>query len=679
MLLFLTVRVESTILKRTKLFEILVAVEDFCAAEGQVAMRFCYTGETLIREAALDQNTFLLTNGLGGYVSASAGFSAPRSDQGILVAAVKAPNERINMVHRVCEVLEVGEDKQFLTAQRFADGTGEDGETCLLEFDYEKLPSWEYETLGVRVQRQCVMAYEENTSAILYRVENRSEKPCTLTLTPFFKFVPKEDVLTAPFSFTYETGKVTGNGHTLYIDATGEMEQIHPLWQTLSYSEDAKDGRPDRGMAGACCRVRKTVAAGETAELEVVFSAKENAPSAKKLREEMLARLERVEENGGFQDPVARQLTLAADAYIARRDSTDGKTILAGYPLFSDWGRDTMIALPGCCFATNRFEDAKSILRTFLAYEKDGLVPNLFPEGGNAPMYNTVDAALLLIDCVWQYVQRTGDWEFAREAWPHLENIVACYRTGTHHGIGMDTDGLIFAGQGLDQVTWMDVCVQGVLPTPRHGKPVEINAYWHNALVIMDAVAKELALDTKDYAALAETVKRSFLEKFYIPEKGYLKDVLSGTEADEQIRCNQIWALSMSFTMLPEAWEKAVLATVEKHLYTPWGLRTLSPEDKQYHGYYGGEQFDRDMAYHQGTTWVFPMGAFYRAKLRIEKDTRAVEKGLANLQVMMTQGCAGQLPEIYDGDHPYEGKGCFGQAWSVGEMLRVFELLEKDK
>ena len=459
---------------------------------------------------------------------------------------------------------------------------------------------------------------------------------------------------------------------------SGETEEISPLWQTLSYQEDAKDGRPAQGMAGACCCIRKTVAAGETAELEVVFSLKEQTASAKEIREDMLARLEKVEENGGFENPVARQLTLAADAYIARRDSTDGKTVLAGYPLFSDWGRDTMIALPGCCFATNRFEDAKSILRTFLAYEKDGLVPNLFPEGGNAPMYNTVDAALLLVDCVWQYVQRTGDWDFAREAWANLENIVACYRTGTHHGIGMDSDGLIFAGQGLDQVTWMDVCVQGVLPTPRHGKPVEINAYWYNALMIMDAMAKELALDAKDYAALAQTVKKSFLEKFYIPEKGYLKDVLSNTEADEQIRCNQIWALSMSFTMLPADWEKSVLATVEKHLYTPWGLRTLSPEDKQYHGYYGGAQFDRDMAYHQGTTWVFPMGAFYRANLKIEGDTRAVEEGLANLQTMMTQGCAGQLPEIYDGDHPYEGKGCFGQAWSVGEMLRVFEVLEKE-
>lgn len=328
-----------------------------------------------------------------------------------------------------------------------------------------------------------------------------------------------------------------------------------------------------------------------------------------------------MEERSGFQDPAARQLALAADAFISHRDSTGGKTLLAGYPLFSDWGRDTMIALPGCCLSTGRYEDARSILRTFLAYEKDGLVPNLFPEGDQAPMYNTVDAALLLIDSIWQYVQRTGDLSFAREAWETMERIIACYRKGTQHGIGMDADGLIYAGKGLDQVTWMDVCVDGVLPTPRHGKPVEINAYWYNALRIMDALAEALHCDRKDYAKLAQTVQRSFVEQFYMPEKGYLKDVISGTDADEQIRCNQIWALSMPFTMLNPQQERAVLDTVRTHLYTPYGLRTLSPQDSQFRPYYGGEQFQRDMAYHQGTVWVFPMGAYYRAYLKVHGNT----------------------------------------------------------
>ena len=340
-------------------------------------------------------------------------------------------------------------------------------------------------------------------------------------------------------------------------------------------------------------------------------------------------------------------------------------------------------ALSGCCLTTGRLEDAKSILRTFMAYEKDGLVPNLFPEGESKPMYNTVDAALLLIDCVWQYVSRTGDYEFVNEAWQVMEHIIEHYRKGTHHKIGMDTDGLIYAGGGLDQVTWMDVCVNGILPTPRHGKPVEINAYWYNALCIMDRLAKEIGQDAKDYSVLAEQVKDSFVKAFYIEEKGYLRDVISGTAADEQLRCNQIWAVSMPFTMLTAEMEKQIVDTVERYLYTPCGLRTLSPKDSEYHPYYGGAQVERDMAYHQGTTWVFPMGAYYLAKLKVLGSTKEaaaqVREQLETLEPMLRQGCLGQLPEIYDGEFPTEGKGCFAQAWSVGEMLRVFEAIENIK
>ena len=295
-------------------------------------------------------------------------------------------------------------------------------------------------------------------------------------------------------------------------------------------------------------------------------------------------------------------------------------------------------------------------------------------------MYNTVDAALLLIDAVWQYHSRTGDDAFVKEAWPVMESIVANYKKGTHHSISMDTDGLIRAGGGLDQVTWMDVCVNGILPTPRHGKPVEINAYWYNALRIMDIFAGIVGCDGSGYAALAEQVKESFLKAFYMEDKGYLKDVISGTKSDEQLRCNQIWAVSMPFTMLSKEQERNVVDTVRRHLYTPCGLRTLSPEDPEYHPNYGGPMVERDMAYHQGTTWVFPMGAYYLAYLKTHgKEAAAyVRSQLDALEPMLREGCAGQLPEIYEGDFPTESKGCFGQAWSVGEMLRVFEAIEKE-
>jgi predicted glycogen debranching enzyme len=261
-----------------------------------------------------------------------------------------------------------------------------------------------------------------------------------------------------------------------------------------------------------------------------------------------------------------------------------------------------------------------------------------------------------------------------------MENIIACYRKGTHHGIHMDKDGLICAGEGLDQVTWMDVRVGEILPTPRHGKPVEINAYWYNALKIMESFCSITGCDAAPYGALAAQVKESFLNTFYMADKGYLKDVISGTYNDEQLRCNQIWAVSMPFGMLTREQERSVVDTVRRHLYTPCGLRTLSPEDPEYHPNYGGDMVSRDMAYHQGTTWVFPMGAYYLAYLKTYGKEAAgyVRSQLDALEPMLREGCAGQLPEIYEGDFPTESKGCFGQAWSVGEMLRVFEAIEKN-
>ncbi len=643
-------------------------------------MKFVYGKQDMATIERAQAQSFLLTNGLGGYASATSAFSASRCDFGLLVAAVKAPNERITMVHRLRETLRVGGREVYLSTQQFADGTQENGYRNLSAFTYEFVPEWVYHVAGVQVKRSCAMDWGKNTAAVLYTVENLSDAPCTLDVTPFFKFAPKEQALDEAKSLRFLGSKVACGDYTVCIRTNAALEQTEECWRMLAYHEDAKDGRPDSGLTGSCCHMVQEVASGETAQIELIFSMEECGISGARMKQEYAARAAALGKNSGFRDCVAQQLALAADAFIAHRDSTNGKTILAGYPLFSDWGRDTMIALPGCCLATGRYEDAKSILRTFFAYEKDGLVPNLFPEGEAKPMYNTVDAALLLIDCVWQYVQRTQDTDFVKEAMPVMERIVAAYQRGTHHSIGMDTDGLIYAGGGLDQVTWMDVCVNGILPTPRHGKPVEINAYWYNALRIMEQFALQLGADGKPYAELAARVKESFVRAFYIADKGYLRDVISGTKADEQLRCNQIWAVSMPFTMLSDAQERSIVNAVYRHLYTPCGLRTLSPADAEYHGNYGGAQIDRDMAYHQGTTWVFPMGAYYLAYLKTHGNSpeaaEEVRDALDALIPMMREGCVGQLPEIYEGDFPCESKGCFAQAWSVGEMLRVFERIE---
>ena len=644
-------------------------------------MRFVYGKQDMRTLERAQETCFLLTNGLGGYGSAVAGYGVSRCDQGILVAAVKAPNVRINMVHRLQETLTVGSKDRFLSTQAFADGTpAEEGYRDLASFVYDGLPCWTYDVSGVRVVRRCVMQQEKNTTAVLYSIENQSGEEVSLTIRPFLKFVPRENVLEEKKDFRYSRGTVKSGDYTLYMKTDAEIAKITPVWQLLSYPEDAKDGRPEEGLACACCQVTKTVAAGETVAFQLVFSMDGKAVSGQNLVKTHYARQKKLIKAAGLKDAMAQELVLAADAYIARRDSTNGKTILAGYPLFSDWGRDTMISLPGCCLSTGRYEDAKSILRTFMAYERNGLVPNLFPEGETQPMYNTVDAALLLVDAVWQYHARTGDDDFVREAYPVLERVITNYKNGTDHAISMDTDGLIRAGHGLDQVTWMDVRVNDILPTPRHGKPVEINAYWYNALKIMEILSGIVGTDGSAYGTLAQQVKESFVKTFYMADKGYLKDVISGTYNDEQLRCNQIWAVSMPFTMLSPEQERSVVETVRRHLYTPCGLRTLSPEDPEYKGHYGGDMVSRDMAYHQGTTWVFPMGAYYLAYLKTHgKEAAAyVRDQLDALEPMLREGCAGQLPEIYEGDFPTESKGCFGQAWSVSEILRVFEAIEKN-
>ena len=644
-------------------------------------MKFVYGKQDMVSGVRAQENCWLLGNGLGGFVSTTGAFSVTRNDHGILIAARTAPNDRVNLVHRLSEKLILGEKTVYLSTQDFADGkVSEDGYRHLSSFTVEYGPRWVYEVYGVRVTRRCAIADGSNTVAVCYRLENRSESACTVEITPWMQFASKGNAPQETFKLRYSKGRISGNDLQVRIKTDALLEKQPLQWETLSYAYDEKDGRPPVGVAASCCCVTKTVQPGETGEWEVIFSTEAIRTTGKKLLTEQVKRLKKREKQGNFHHPVARQLAMAAAEFVAYRESTDGKTILAGYPFFGDWGRDTMIALPGCVLAREDYETAKSILRTFLAYEHQGLVPNLFPEGESQPMYNTVDAALLLINSIWLYHQKTSDEAFIRESWPHMKNIIAFYKAGTNHGIHMEEDGLIAAGEGLDQVTWMDVRIGEILPTPRHGKPVEINAYWYNALKIMASLAPLMGESGVEYDALAEQVAVSF-EKFWMEDKGYLKDVLSGTAADEQLRCNQIWALTMPFTMLSREKELRVVDAVYRHLYTPVGLRTLSPEDPQFHPNYGGPQIDRDLAYHQGTVWPFPLGAYYLAYLKVHDYSDAargtVWQQLEPLEAALREGCVGQIPEIYEGLTPGTSQGCFAQAWSVGELLRVYEALEK--
>lgn len=645
-------------------------------------MKFLFGRQDMPTLMRAQERCFLLTNGLGGYSSLSAAFSMTRADQGLLVSARTAPNDRVTLLARVQETLSHGGREDFLSSQQFGDGTlPEEGYRLLSSLTVDDIPLWRYDAGGVCVTREVAMAHGANAVALRYTVENRSGSACELCIRPFVLGLPKGEAPLRPWLIRMGKGCIVMGDATLYLRTDGDVAEESARYAMQAYLHDAPDGRPGFGLVGSACSIRIRVAAGEKRTLRAVFADVPCDMSADEIISAHRTRMAILRGASGLKDGMALQLVGAADAFVALRESTGGKTLLAGYPFFGDWGRDTMIAMAGCTLSAGRYEDAKSILRTFLTYEQDGLMPNLFPEGKSQPMYNTADAALLLVNVLWQYVRKTDDTDFAREAWPVLTRIIACYRHGTRHGIHMDADGLICAGEGLDQVTWMDVRVGDILPTPRHGKPVEINAYWYSALRVMDALAQMLGFDPADYAALAEQVRASFIDAFWMADKGCLRDVISGTAADEQIRCNQIWALTQPFTMLPPAQEHAVLDTVYAHLYTPCGLRTLSPEDAQFHPTYGGAQKVRDMAYHQGTTWVFPLGAYYLAYLKVHGDTReaasSVREALAPMGAALREGCIGQLPEIYDGLAPSASRGCFAQAWSVGEMLRVYERLEE--
>ena len=645
-------------------------------------MDFIYSRSNLPDLNRAQEGCFLLTNGLGGYASLSGAFSMTRADQGLLIAAETAPHIRAGLLARMEEQLTIGGTDWHLSTQDFADDTpAEEGWKHLSAFVAGDVPTWTYDLRGVRVTRVAAMARGVNAVALRYTISNRRPESVTLTLRPWVLGFEKGHAPLKKWPVKLAGNVICTGDKRICIAGSDELIAEKPCYALQAYRHDAPEGRPARGLVASAGCFRRTVAAGETAVVWVVAADHFCTLTAEEIIRQQTVHMETLRRQAGLKDPIAQQLVCAADAYIVERESTGGKSIIAGYPFFADWGRDTMIALPGCCLSAGRYEEAKSILRTFLAYERGGLVPNLFPEGKNAPMYNTVDAALLLINTVWLYLQDTQDVTFAREAWPVMVRIVENYRRGTEHGIHMDADGLIAAGGGFDQVTWMDVRIGDILPTPRHGKPVEINAYWYSALRVMAALAEMLGEDAADYLALSEQVKMSFRAAFVREDGQGLRDLVSGTPADAQIRCNQIWAVTQPFSMLTAEEERNVVDTVCAHLYTPCGLRTLSPEDAQYHPVYEGEQKERDMAYHQGTVWPFPMGAYYLALLKTGGNTpeaaREVRAQLQPMEGILREGCVGQIPEIYDGETPALSRGCFAQAWSVGEILRVYAALER--
>jgi predicted glycogen debranching enzyme len=412
-------------------------------------------------------------------------------------------------------------------------------------------------------------------------------------------------------------------------------------------------------------------------------------------QEQIVARCRAAQKNPNLELDEMGQLALAADQFVVdRRDSQGiprGKSIIAGYPWFSDWGRDTMIALPGLTLATGRAEVAASILRTFASFVNQGMLPNRFPDAGETPEYNTVDASLWFYVAVSAYLKRTADDEFAKEIYPTLKDMLEWHLRGTRFGIGVDqSDALLRAGQPGVQLTWMDAKVGDWVVTPRIGKPVEVNALWFNAVSILRDLARELGQsdDAAAYTVLAARIGASFEREFWFEAGGYLYDVIDGPDGeldetgrrrDKSLRPNQIFALSLPFPLVSGDKAKRILEICTTELWTPVGLRSLAPSDPRYVGRYGGGQRQRDGGYHQGTVWTWLLGPYVTAHYRIYSDAAAALELLNAIPAHFREGCIGQVSEIMDGNAPFEPRGCFAQAWGVGEILRVWSEIREAK
>lgn len=368
---------------------------------------------------------------------------------------------------------------------------------------------------------------------------------------------------------------------------------------------------------------------------------------------------------------------LAADQFIVRRATpadAQGHSVIAGYPWFSDWGRDTMIALPGLALATGRPEVAASLLRTFAHFVDRGMLPNRFPDVGEAPEYNTADATLWYFEALRAYQAATGDEALARELWPTLQEMVAWHVRGTRYGIRVDpADGLLYAGEPGVQLTWMDAKVEDWVVTPRMGKAVELNALWYNALRCMAAWAEQWGGEPAGpYMAWAERVRAGF-GRFWHPTLGYCYDVLDGPDGHEaKLRPNQLFAVALPYSPLDAAQQKAVVDACARELWTPHGLRSLAPGDPAYIGHYGGDRRQRDAAYHQGAVWSWLIGPFVQAHLRVYGDRALARSYLLPLLRHLSAHGVGSISEIFDGDAPFTPRGCFAQAWSVAELLRAW-------
>jgi predicted glycogen debranching enzyme len=649
------------------------------------------TGNIYIAES----REWLVTNGIGGFASGTVAGHLTRRYHGLLFAALRPPLGRTLLLSKLEETVEYDgiypESGRYyeLYCNRWSNGTIEpEGYKYLQRFHLEgTTPVWTYAIANALLEKRVWMQPGANTTYIHYKLV-RATGPMVVDARALVNYRDyhattimddrKVDIQQVENGISLQLEE---DGVPLYLlsdsaEVTPEFDWYEDFFLSVEEYRGQRDVQEDHMKAG---RIRKTLRPGEsfiivastepTANLDATAAFEQRTQYEKAL----LAKADVENETAAVQ-----QLVLAADQFVVKRPTaqdSNGRSIIAGYPWFSDWGRDTMIALPGLTLNTNQPEIAASILRTYAQFVDQGMIPNRFPDMGEKPEYNTVDATLWYFESLRAYYAATGDKELLADLYPVLEDIIKWHKRGTRYNIQMDkTDGLIYAGEEGIQLTWMDAKIGNWVVTDRIGKPVEINALWFNALSSMVEFARDLNKDGSKYAKMAEKTKGGF-GRYWNAKMGYLYDILDGPDGhDGKLRPNQLFAISLHHSPLNKEQSRSVVDACARHLLTSNGLRSLSPDDEDYIGYYGGNQLKRDSAYHQGTVWGWLIGPFVEAHLRVYNDKQIARSYLLPLIQELTDDCVGSISEIFDGDPPFTPRGCIAQAWSVAEVLRTWQL-----
>ena len=623
---------------------------------------------------------WLLTNGLGGFAASTAVCCNTRRYHGLLCAALNPPVGRVMALNRVGElfIFDGKTDHVLRTSiSQFNQTFFPRGEQYLQKFELGETAVWTYEVEGVRITKRVLPVWQQNIVGVRYEIEGEPTRAMRMQLMPFVSlrdFHALRSASNAYFRVSSDarTVSVSEGDLSLHVQSDGgHFEEKPDWWYRHTYAMETERGQDDtEDLFNPGSFIYETTGKGQVTLWAGVSPTGVLDWDAEVARRKSISGSKPIfssQTPPPQPDPIDRLQRAAADFIVQRKqpDGAPGCTVIAGYPWFADWGRDTMISLPGLFLTTGRFKEAAQVLCVFAQYVSDGMIPNRFDDYSNEPHYNTVDASLWFIHAVFEYLRLSKDSAtFETKLLPACKAIIEGYSKGTRFKIAMDpADSLIASGDPSTQLTWMDAKCNGIAFTPRQGKAVEINALWYNALKLMGM------------NELAAKVQVSFQAKFWLSPSRGCYDVVHDDYRDAQIRPNQIFAASLPHSPLSLEQRQAVVEVVRRELLTPFGLRTLSKSEPGYRGRYTGDQMNRDSAYHNGTVWPWLIGGFLEAYLLAHsRSADAIDQCRIWLQPLidsMDRSCIGQIAEIFEGDEPHRPVGCFAQAWSVAEVLRL--------